>query len=239
MLSINQKRTSELLCELIGLYHATGPKIESMDESRFNLSHGCCYEVREAISLVLQKESIPHKTAQHAWHAWLIVDGVSFDTLCPAGYSTLVAGHWRIAEIGRFHYNFTHDDSHYVVDSYGPTRDSSDKVEEMYWTRYWRLQAALEVFCGRYGIATESVPKLFNQNRKLKKFRNRLTKALKQGFDNEISLHPLLPPTAYFSDSIEIDQTRPLEPYPYRLTLTYWQSRLKDLRKRGTPIWQM
>lgn len=221
-----QLYVQDCLKTLITLFHLTGPKYETVDESRFILSNGCCYQVRQALSVALLKKGYSAVWNDHGWHAWIEVDGKAFDSLQPLGYSTSVSEYWLVGEMFP-NTDVEHDGSGHVVDW--------DKVA---LSPYARLTVALKAFVRYYGLAVE--PQRRKANRyKLRRFQRRLEKRQKAGIDVVVTTYPISSPNAYFTDSIEpVDNGRVLLPYPYRLSHRFWMSRVKDLKKRNLPIWQ-
>lgn len=229
MLTENQRYVSDVLKTFIRLFHLTGPKCETIEESRFILSNGCCYEVRSLLIEACLAKGIPCRSNDHSYHAWIEVDGKAFDSLCPEGVKGSVGEYWLMYEIspGR----------DYSVDREG-TEASSYPID--YCWRYVRLYVAQKAFCKLYGLKSKSTY-YRNDKRRLKRLQRRL--ARRQEEMVIVSTHPLPSSMTYFTDSIEktygLNIGRVLLPYPYRLSLRFWLDRMKDLKKRGIPIWQM
>lgn len=222
-----QLRTREILLEIIGLFHATGPKCETMEESRFILSHGCCYEVRNLVSAILEKEGIKSRWNDHGYHAWVDVDGKAFDSLQPDGYNETVHRYWLLDKLFP-EMDVSHDGEATLVSDLVITK-----------TRYLRLRVVQEALIARYGLKKVNGKGTYDK-RRYHRLQLRLARVLRTGVPAVTDTTPLQSPNAYFRDVIEpSDNARVLLPYPYRLNLNFWQGRVKDLKKHGTPIWQM
>lgn len=219
------RRSTELLNEFAYYFNLTGPKAESIEESRFILSNGCCYEVAILVGSILTKEGHTVNFNSHGYHAWLIVNGVAVDTLQPTGYTGSVTSYWLLPDM--FEREFGDEGDGEVAE-----------FEKVRISGYARLGATQYALAKRYGIDFKGAARL-KSDRNARKVMRRLERRLALNKRPVDSTVPLPPPNAYFTDVIETAVNRPLLPYPYRLTRLFWKSRFKDLKKRNTPIWQM
>lgn len=223
----NQRYVSDVLKTLIRLFHLTGPKCETIEESRFILSNGCCYEVRGLIREALLNKGIKCIENSHCYHSWIEVDGKAFDSLCPDGVEGSVAEYWLINEIS--------PSSDWRIDRAG--EDGVSFPIDLCW-RYPRLYVAQQAFCKQFGL-TLGKTNYKNDKRLLRHLQRRFKKRSAETV--AVTTMPIPSPMAYFIDIIEKDLNngRNILPYPYRLSLKFWQQRVRDLKKRKIPIWQM
>lgn len=202
------------------------------------LNNGCCYQAAHLVGNVLKANYgyTDVKLQSHCLHAWLVVDGVCYDTMYPDGYPQDVVKEWLL------------DEAAYNTYCMEPDEFSMECNEGYMQLHLPHAVYMIKAWYIRHGMSAPNFTKeaLIKHRREsthteryqLRNAKRHFKKSLLTPFDVNKQCVDLgvKPMTHYFHGEFEETTTRKLLPLIRMHSVKRMKSLLRDLHNKGIPL---